>query len=252
MKVTTRRNALVAIGSTTIGLLVRPKLTQSETLRLFETQEPLVVSDPRPVKAAITHLEKRYGWLVTYEDPPYMYAGELENVSQVPGNVVMDLRTEQLVLLQPLPVAAPQPIALLSEVIDADSVRVGATRFGLRSSSLGSHIVPVAYRSSSGEWTTTTSVLDAQISMSIEEVTVQKYLERFCTALSQASGRAVRLATVPSRLLTSRVISLSANNQVASEILIAALQSLNTSLTWRLLYSPESGRGYYLNIVTPG
>jgi hypothetical protein len=43
-----------------------------------ESQRPrhidLSVVDPRPLAAAILELEKRFEWVITYEDPPYEWA----------------------------------------------------------------------------------------------------------------------------------------------------------------------------------
>jgi hypothetical protein len=152
----------------------------------------------------------------------------------------------------PLPSANPDRFALLGAVISADSAIVGRERFALRSSAYGGHVVPVAYRNSDGVWSVTNSLLDAPITMPADELTVLSYLERFCLALTQASGKPVALATVPHRLLASRRISMPATNQPASQVLIAVLQSLDSPLTWRLLFSPTVGRGYFLNVVPPG
>src|SRR3984893_19497801 len=50
----------------------------------------LTVQDPRPVAAAIQELEKRYGWQITYEDPPYVHYSDLTDVSDTdwPGTPV--------------------------------------------------------------------------------------------------------------------------------------------------------------------
>jgi hypothetical protein len=34
------------------------------------------VFDGRPLAAAIQELQKRHGWIITYEDPPYEWAGD--------------------------------------------------------------------------------------------------------------------------------------------------------------------------------
>ena len=41
----------------------------------------ITVQNPRPVAKAIEELETRYGWQITYEDPPYVYYGDLTDVT---------------------------------------------------------------------------------------------------------------------------------------------------------------------------
>ena len=45
-------------------------------------KDQLSVNDPRPVALAAETLEKKYGWIVTYEDPPYAYDGDLVDVTE--------------------------------------------------------------------------------------------------------------------------------------------------------------------------
>lgn len=40
------------------------------------------VEDPRPVAKAITLLESRFGWVITYEDPRYINPADLSDVTE--------------------------------------------------------------------------------------------------------------------------------------------------------------------------
>ncbi|MGH6864402.1 MAG: hypothetical protein ACRECN_09105, partial [Methylocella sp.] len=44
----------------------------------------ITVQDPRPVAKAIQELENRYGWQITYEDPPYIHYSVLADVTNSP------------------------------------------------------------------------------------------------------------------------------------------------------------------------
>ncbi len=250
-----RRQMLRAVGSGAIsGVLSSRYVRASAPVKVEQDLTWLIVDDPRPLKVAVAQLEKRYGWLVTYEDPPCYFAADLEDISKVAGTTVMVLKAQHLALASPLPPPSdnPAPETLIDAVIVADANRVGQSRFALRSSTLGFHVVPSAFRDTTGAWSVAGSILDSLIRMPPSEVSVMNYMEQFCVTLAQASGKRVTMATVPTRLLVSRSISQAADDQPASEVLIGALQSLNTPLTWRLLRSPEANRGYYLNIVPPG
>jgi hypothetical protein len=41
----------------------------------------LTVRDPRPVAKAIEELDTRYGWQITYEDPPYIHDSDIPDVT---------------------------------------------------------------------------------------------------------------------------------------------------------------------------
>ena len=170
-----RRHMLHAVGSAAIGLALSPRHVRASAFAKA-AQEPrwLIVDDPRPVQVAVAELEKRYGWLVTYEDPPYQFAGELEDVSKLPGRPFMDLRHQHLELASPLPPLSdnPNPLTLLNAVIVADANRVGHSRFALRSSPFGIHVVPTAFRDTNGIWSVTASILDALIEMPPGELSV--------------------------------------------------------------------------------
>ncbi|MGH6848622.1 MAG: hypothetical protein ACREC0_14675, partial [Methylocella sp.] len=42
----------------------------------------------RPVAEAIEELEKRYGWQINYEDPPYVHYSDIVEVTDADGHVV--------------------------------------------------------------------------------------------------------------------------------------------------------------------
>ena len=41
----------------------------------------LTVQDARPIAKAIQELNKRYGWRITYEDPPYRHSSDVPDVA---------------------------------------------------------------------------------------------------------------------------------------------------------------------------
>src|SRR5687768_5365392 len=46
-----------------------------------ETRD-VIVDDPRPVPAALQELATRHGRVVTYEDPRYLYSGDIKDVTR--------------------------------------------------------------------------------------------------------------------------------------------------------------------------
>ena len=41
------------------------------------------VDDPRSLASAVEALERRHGWIITYEDPPYEFAADVIDVSRI-------------------------------------------------------------------------------------------------------------------------------------------------------------------------
>lgn len=247
-----RRASIQALALMIVGLRTRSVWANNITsLRLNQPADRLVVDDPRALKAAIAILERRYGWVITYEDPPPLYPGALVDVSVIPGLIAMDLPNQHLELPDPLPSHADAAV-MLQAAIDADTAFFGHRRFERRSSSFGHHVVPVSTRNVAGAWIITESILDRPISMASDTVAGSVYFERFRDALERAAGVPVRLATIPNQFLATKAISLGADNQPAWEILCKALEALGVLLTWRLLCSAKLSEGYFLNIVVPG
>ena len=54
------------------------------------------VTDPRPLARAIETLEAHYGWVITYEDPRFVFPGDIEDVTL---SVRRDGRTAPKVLI---------------------------------------------------------------------------------------------------------------------------------------------------------
>jgi hypothetical protein len=66
-----RIRAKVQAVSTLSAILA---LVVSGSAWLADQRLNLDVNDPRPLAAALEQLEKRHGWVITYDDPPYLYA----------------------------------------------------------------------------------------------------------------------------------------------------------------------------------
>ena len=242
--------AVLAVCATTLAAGPQAQLAST-------AQDMLSVDHPRPVEQAMTLLERRYGWIVTYEDPPYIYSGDLDDLTKVPtpdGGRALFPKARRLELPQPLPAPGdhPNPVALVNAVLKADSESNRQKTFRVFQSEYGLHVVPTWSRNVAGESMAIRPVLDARITLAGDAMSAHKFLELFCAAVSEATGTTMVLATVPRNLLLTRTVTLGVKNERAREVLIRVLQELGVPLTWRLLYSPSQPQGFYLNIVAPG
>lgn len=256
---------LMGICLAMAGIVVTPGFAVRERSGLHENvlQEPKVnlsVQDGRPVAKAITMLEARYGWTITYEDPPYVYAGDIADVTDkvrrdldkypkgaaprvlVPkgGELSFDYNVTSQAGLP------PDPVVVVQQLLTA-SARYG--KFRLEKDHGIIHVIPTAIRSISGKWGPTKSVLDTLITLPAKERTGMQTLEAVCAAISNATQMRVVVGTVPLNLFMQHKDHQGAAGQKARQVLVQLFERMSNgkSLSWRLLYGPGT-KMYVLNI----
>lgn len=221
----------------------------------------------RPVARAVEILESRYpGVVITYEDPPYTYPGDSEDVTE---QVRKDLREHApgeapRVLV---PTSSPftfshrvapdteEPvdwIEALNAMTDAYEVGAAGGRFSVRRTDNGSfHVVPVEVRDENGLWTTQAPVLDALITLSEPEERGIELLRSIVGAVGEATGEQVVVGTIPLTLFGNYRGTLVARSEPARNVLLRLFAEVTKGttgrLSWRLLYGPDV-KYYALNI----
>jgi hypothetical protein len=94
-------------------------------------------------------------------------------------------------------------------------------------------------------------VLDAVISLPVEERTGDWKLETICAAISRATQIGVVVGTIPTNWFHQHQDEQGAASQTAREVLVNMFETMTkdseTKLSWRLLYDPGDKR-YALNI----
>jgi len=73
---------LLVLCSGTLVAIVATILSVTGSGMQEPSKESLSVNGARPVKLAAETLEKKYGWIITYEDPPYVHETELVDVTE--------------------------------------------------------------------------------------------------------------------------------------------------------------------------
>jgi hypothetical protein len=226
-------------------------------------QETLSFTSPRPIRDAIVEYEKKYGWVITYEDPRFEFPGDMEDRAQTArqlGKTVDPDKTFRIPKTRTVSVTYDRPIdardatvrsKVLQKLIDAYSQTDGST-FRLESSTTRLHIVPALVRDKSGQLQYRQPTLDTIISLSDQSRDGMQFLAALCAQVSTISGFPVRVGTVPMNALLRHRTESGFENQSARMILEEFLNSLpgGTQYTWRLLYGevPPLGLGYVLNI----
>jgi hypothetical protein len=72
----------LVLCSVTLVVIVATILSVTGKGMQEPSRENLSVNGARPVKLAAETLEKKYGWIITYEDPPYAHESELIDVTE--------------------------------------------------------------------------------------------------------------------------------------------------------------------------
>jgi hypothetical protein len=239
------------ITSATIAVVIAPILTVTGR----GTQEPgkdqISINDPRPLALAAETLEKKYGWIITYEDPPYVNESELVDVTDKvrrdldkfePGKAprVLIPRGGTLTFeysIDPSTKTPPDSAVVVQQLLDAYAGAGNPGLFRLDRDGARLHILA------------SPSVLDAAITLPAKKRNGLELLDAFCSAVSQASGTRVVMATVPLNLLHRYQTEAGAKDQNAREFLNKELDRTTNKikLSWQLLYDPVT-KSYFLNI----
>lgn len=215
----------------------------------------LSVDAARPVMNAVVTLEQRYGWIVTYEDPPYAYSEDLQDRTVVAGSKRRALapkggRLEVLGL--PGSSESADPAALVNRVLDAHAAsHAGERTFRVIRSSQMLHVVPMRLRDPEGEWKPIRPVLDAAVTIPQQSMTLQAFVDALSQQLTSTTGVPVATGVVPYHLFTETKVTIAASKEPARDVLVRALNASGARLSWLLLYDAFD-RKYVLNIGPPG
>lgn len=219
--------------------------------------ERLSVNDSRPVASAIESLEKRFGRVITYEDPPFVHPDDILDVT---NSVRRDL--DQYAPGKAPKVLVPRGGELSFEYGENDSVEVvlshvlseservsPSTTFRVEEANGLIHVVPQSVKDVNGETLPIRSLLDTTIQIPAEERTGMQMLEAWQDAVSTNSKQRIIIGMVPINILVrykdNRGFSSQNARDVLTEILLRSGKKMK--LSWRLFYEPGLQQ-YAINI----
>ena len=220
----------------------------------------LTVEDGRPVDEALQVLEKRYGWRITYEDPPYIHYSDI--------CVVTDLRLPALPVQSPsqlqalqgksrlvpkggslsftLPSANPDELGAVEALVKRYNASRGGNVFAVVRGVGLLHVVPRQMTGLSGTLEPVKPVLDTVISVEPKERTADALIEEICKKISIATNTHVGRGPVAMNILQAKT-SLGGSGKTARSILEQLILEIGAPLSWRLFYGPDD-KSYSLNI----
>jgi hypothetical protein len=226
-----------------------------------EPAQTTSVDDPRPLHEAIQILESTYGYVITYEDPPYVYKGDLKDVTQEVRRTG-DPRYQNASIVVPaggtlhfsLPSKSSMsdPAAMgsvLAQLLQSHASLQRGGRFRLAQSDDVFHVIPVEVRDVHGGWQPLKPVLDYAITVpGIANADVLDMLQAICKALNDSSAQHVLVGAVPINLMLQHRGDLQATTEPARSVLSRALATTHSRVSWSLLHDVPL-RAYFLNIM---
>jgi len=196
-------------------------------------RESILLDDARPVAEALAVLAQRHRRVLTYDDPRYLYAEDINDVTLElrrdldrfpPGQApkVLVPRGGRIDFSYAVSSTTGEPgdwPALVRALLDS-YVENGA-RFRIEHASEACHIVPAEIRNPSGLWVKTASILDAWIMIPEQELTKAGIVDAIVTAV---------------------------NNERARDVLLRALHAWRPGASWRIFQQPGTDM-YMLNVT---
>lgn len=203
----------------------------------------ITANSPRPLEQVLDALQRKYGWVVNYEDPQYVSAvdvvkGSDEN-SRLPAgsNFTFEFAS-----------ASPDEEKTLRQMIDSYNKSKNPGHFELRHTADGVfHVVGVAGRNDKGELVEQKAPFDLPLTLAKQEQTIDETMAQICAEVSKQSRSQVVLAISPRRILLRNRVSVGGSKVEARELLVQSLLAAHEKLYWRLLFDPTS-KSYYLDL----
>ena len=227
------------------------------------TRASLSVNGARPVLLAAEMLEKDYGWVITYEDPPYVHESDLVDVTNEvrrdldkfkPGEAprVLVPKGGELAFefdIDPETEKPADPAAVIQQLLDAYALTGHPGVFRLEKDGQRLHIIAAAVKNKDGVLVSRQSLLDTPITVAPQKRNGVELLSAICAAISEASGTRVVAGGAPANLFFRYQTESGAKNQRARDFLTNELDRIAgaANLSWQLLYAPDM-KTYYLNI----
>ena len=248
-----------------------PTRVLSATLALALLSASLWAADPaanmkltadaaRPLGAAADGLQQRYGITVTYEDPIWVFYGDLKaspnKLEAVKGGgkpLILPAGSRYEVELIPSATAPLlTPMAVLNAVLQQHEAAGQPGRFRVQQDGKIYHLIPDQVKNAKGQWAVATPILDTQITLASAARDGATTLRLICDEVSAQSGQQILIGQVPLNLLLPMEITLGGAPTPARDLLTDLVSALPHPTSWRLAWEPNL-QSFLLNLtVAPG
>ncbi|HEY6768517.1 MAG TPA: hypothetical protein VI386_27480 [Candidatus Sulfotelmatobacter sp.] len=205
------------------------------------------VTAPRPLALALDSIRVKYGWLVSYEDPKYLFGKDVADAPDVKGSLIPGGAAFSV----DVPASGSEPPSedtLLKAVVDAYNKSGNPGQFEVRKSAEGAvSVVGIAARNEQGAVLPQKPLLDLPITVPAAQRTISDTLEIICKALGKEAHIPVTIGITPRNLVDHADVKAGGSMKPARRILAQALGPSRHPLYWRLIFDP-TGKAFVLNI----
>ena len=214
------------------------------------------VNSPRPLASAVEEIERRSARVITYEDPFYLYASDIEDVTL---SVRRDGQTEPRVLVPrggpfffQYPAAASVDSSVLDKLVDEYNLSGHPGVFRLIRTGDVCHVVPFERKNRAGAFEPHVSLLDADISIPARDRTALEMINAITETLSSRGVARVGVGIVPLNAMLRTHIQAGATLENARTVLLRTLDTIHPKLSWRLFCDPGPTPECALNVHNVG
>lgn len=223
-----------------------------------------ITGSPRPVLQAVMDLTNKYGYVITYEDPRYVFQDDMKDVTQERRDLSRypagkAPKTYELIggsLTVTLPSDAQinesTMYGLLEQLVQSwFASGQGGGHFQVQQQEAVFHIVPTEVRDRNGNWQSTQSILGSPISLPKESRDDWQTYKAIGGAVSAVVG--IKVITLINGGIVlggtpdAKQYVVGAQEEPASSVLLRAFSIMGKKRTWYLLYAPTL-RAYVLNV----
>jgi hypothetical protein len=203
------------------------------------------IASPRPLADVALALEKNFQRILTYEEAPYSYSGDItqdEAGRTVPraGRIELDYGPEDTLEV------------VIQNAVKAHSRAGNPGVFEVRRQNEHFHVVPRVFRNEAGTTEEWLPLLDTSVTFDQAGENALEHVEHMLRSVSLSRRMSVVLGTVPTNALVQhRSLDQSYQNREARSLLLDLFRGMPTPLSWHLLNQPAT-REFVLNIHPVG
>jgi hypothetical protein len=206
------------------------------------------INDARPLATALRELEKRYGWIITFEEPPIEFTADLIDVTASvrkdydPTKAQLKILTRRAIPLRftyKVPDQSPRsdPMSVLPALLEAYELSGNRDRFRIIQTDRIFHVVPSMSDNVQGIPTPRSSRLDVRIDLEPGERTVSQTVRAILRAVNSLTGTNVVIGTVPINLFSQTTVREGAKDESARDVLMRTLAATKRTMSWQLFCS---------------
>jgi hypothetical protein len=225
--------------------------------------EVIVSDDPRPVLDILNRLEAKYGWQMTYEDPPYESAVDLtdrsspEFLREHPGKKSLIPRGKHLEFpLRLSPTVSADRSEVLGELLRVHGLSGNPGIFSISNTGAVFHVEPSRLVKNNGNIVRVHSILDATITFPRAPRTGLETLQLILSSLTAKTGVQIVPGALGVSLLSQTTSIEGPQGETAKEVVLRIFEGVNRRaiaqinqprrLVWQIMYEPDS-RTYFFN-----